>query len=290
MAQEPWTPAYRRLFEPDHELAGDPACRRWAWLDLCDMAAFRDRTQVIGGRVVTLRRGEFLASIRFLAKRWRWSKDKVRRFLAMLARDGCAKIATVNGTPDGTVYRIVSYDTYRRDRDTSRDTERDTNGTPTGQREEGKKEKKEDTSPNGLAPIDDVENSPDDAEPTFADLMGMVRSELYYRDGKASDRVIQGRPWSDRRDASVLRALLDAGVPSTRIEAALRGFSLRRKAGEFQRMADKPTMLLFWSRKEGVAQFFAECERAWGARPPDKSIGSILQTLTRSANGTHEAD
>ena len=282
---EPWTPAYRRLFDPDHELAGDPACRRWAWLDLCDMAAFKDRTQIIGGRVVTIRRGEFLASIRFLASRWRWSKDKVRRFLATLARSGCAKIATVNGTPDGTVYRIVSYDTYRAGGDSIRDTERDTNGTPTGQREEVEEGKKKDTSPNGLASNGSVENSPEvDAEPTFGDLMGLVRSELYYRDGRADDSIRNGQPWSDKRDASVLQAMLKAGVPAHRIQAALRGFTLRRKRGDFARLADKPTMLLFWSRKEGMASFFAECERAWDARPATTSIGDVLRTLTGGDN------
>lgn len=145
MPDEPWTPAYARLFDPGHELAGDKACRRWAWLDLCHLASYRDHKRVVQGRVVTIRRGEFVASIRFLAARWGWSKDKVRRFLVLLESEPCCKIETVDTTRDGTLYRVVEYDTYRASRDsdehaggTPTGRKRDANGTVTGQRKEVK--------------------------------------------------------------------------------------------------------------------------------------------------------
>lgn len=109
---ERWTPIYERMFSPDHELAGDPVCRRWAFADLCNMARFEDGTRIINGTVIPLKRSELVASLRYLAKRWAWSVKKVRTFLELLENPAVSKIETVKDTPQGTVYRIVSYDTY----------------------------------------------------------------------------------------------------------------------------------------------------------------------------------
>jgi hypothetical protein len=109
---ERWTPAYERIFEPDHELAGGPVCHRFAWLDICNMAQFQTGNRRVGMTVVPLERSEFLASLRFLAKRWSWSKDRVSRYLSYLEDDPVNKLKTVRATPYGTVYRVVSYETY----------------------------------------------------------------------------------------------------------------------------------------------------------------------------------
>lgn len=109
---ERWTPVYERMFSPEHELAGDPVCRRWAFADLCNMARFEDGTRIINGTVIPLKRGELVASLRFLAQRWTWSVKKVRTFLDLLHNPAVGKLETVRETQQGTVYRIVSYDTY----------------------------------------------------------------------------------------------------------------------------------------------------------------------------------
>jgi hypothetical protein len=120
---ERWTPIYDRMFDPDHELAkNDSACQRWAFMDLCHMAQWRDGQRVAGGNVVKLERGCFLASVRFLAKRWKWPKTRVERFLRALQHPDITKIERVKtGTANGTVYRIVNYDTYANPRDSKRD-------------------------------------------------------------------------------------------------------------------------------------------------------------------------
>lgn len=108
---ERWTPAYDRMFKPDHELAqGDPACRRWAWIDLCHMARWEDGHRIVGGTAIALRRGELVASFRYLADRWGWSVKKVRTFMTLLV--DVEKLGTVRDTPKGTVYRIVNYERY----------------------------------------------------------------------------------------------------------------------------------------------------------------------------------
>jgi hypothetical protein len=71
----------------------------------------------------TLERGEIVASLRTLGERWRWSKDRVKRFMSEL--EVRTAIKTVRETPDGTVYHIVNYDTYAVARDSNRDSESD---------------------------------------------------------------------------------------------------------------------------------------------------------------------
>lgn len=123
---ERWTPVYDRLFDPDHDMADEPACKRWAWADLCHLAQRTRATRLTRLKPVTLERGELLVSVRFLASRWRWSTSKVGRFLAMLQLDQINRIETVSETPSGTVYRIVAYEDYALAWDTQRDTHRNT--------------------------------------------------------------------------------------------------------------------------------------------------------------------
>ena len=129
-----WIPAWRKLYDPSHKLAPskrDPASRRDAWLDLCQMAQHKPRRH----RGVDLQTGEVLVAVRTKAEHWGWSKSRVSRFLLWLASE--AMIGTVRGTPIGTVYRIVNYERYaivgNGERDTSRDGERDRSGTGAGQ-------------------------------------------------------------------------------------------------------------------------------------------------------------
>lgn len=143
-----WIPAYRAIFDPDHWLAPTkwyPASKRDAWLDLCQMATWQTRETASSG---TIQRGEFVASMRTLAGRWKWSKDAVNRFIFSLKSR--TAVETVRETPDGIVYRIVNYDTYAVGADTRCDTNRDTTcdsgATAARQEEEVKKENKKKTT------------------------------------------------------------------------------------------------------------------------------------------------
>jgi hypothetical protein len=130
-----WFRAHRSAFEPDHPvIGGGPFCRIAAWLDLVGMAAWEPRVRNIRGVVVELVRGEFVVSLRFLAERWGWSKDKVRRFLTALEED--AMLATQSETPSGQVYLIVKYDLYQSPDDDQRDSDRDSDATAARQNKE----------------------------------------------------------------------------------------------------------------------------------------------------------
>lgn len=106
---------------------GTPYDRRSAWTWLIQSAAWKDSTYRVAGGKVPLKRGEFVASIRFLAERFKWSKSSVSRFLQELSdRKSIASTpqiaghlaGRVAGQPVGhlgRVYLIANYETYQGD-------------------------------------------------------------------------------------------------------------------------------------------------------------------------------
>lgn len=83
-----------------------------AWLDLIQSARFEP--SVITSRVgvcheVTWGRGQYPASIRFLAKKWGWSQRKVRAFLSLLKKE---KMVTIDDSQGLYVITLVNYNTY----------------------------------------------------------------------------------------------------------------------------------------------------------------------------------
>jgi len=95
---------------------------RWeAWVDLIQMAGFRDRKWMLpDGRDLFLARAETPPiSIRFLAKRWGWSKQRADSFVRVLRRNG--QIVGQQKPHQGYTYLIVNYDTYQGQPDSDED-------------------------------------------------------------------------------------------------------------------------------------------------------------------------
>ncbi len=96
-----------------------------AWLDLIQSARF-DATQPatvgIGGRNVTWGRGQYPASVRFLANRWQWGSKRVRIFLETLKKKG---MITTDDTQGVTVITLVNYDKYNGENREAQPTDRE---------------------------------------------------------------------------------------------------------------------------------------------------------------------
>lgn len=83
-----------------------------AWIDLIQSARFDTTviTERIGCREITYGRGQYPASISFLAERWGWTSDKkVRTFLDMLKKEG---MITTDGSQGVNVITLCKYDEY----------------------------------------------------------------------------------------------------------------------------------------------------------------------------------
>jgi hypothetical protein len=66
---------------------------------------------MISGFIVRWQRGQVLASIRYLADRWGWTKSKAERFLILLRDEKMIKTETAAGTIQ-TIITICNYDIY----------------------------------------------------------------------------------------------------------------------------------------------------------------------------------
>lgn len=81
-----------------------------AWVDLLLYANHRDKKVPFKKEIVTVKRGQFLTSIRKLADRWGWHRNTVSNFLKLLEKDNmvCVDVST-----SYTLITIVNYDVYQ---------------------------------------------------------------------------------------------------------------------------------------------------------------------------------
>ena len=129
--------SYRKML--DHPLFKGRVDRLGAWVWLFHNACWKPTKFDIKGKIVTLKRGQFVTSYRRLAKDFGWSKTKTERFLTRL------KTGTLIGTATGTgqlIITICNYDKYQSSAISpgpNRDTNRDRSGT---QKKKGRKVRK----------------------------------------------------------------------------------------------------------------------------------------------------
>ena len=120
MASGGYILVYRELF--DHELfAPEPYTEREAWLWLIKEAAWKSGSVRTKAGPRNVERGELISSTRFMAKRWRWSEARVRRFLRRLI---LASMVVTLTDKNSTHITICNYDTYQ-------DMRRNSDATPT---------------------------------------------------------------------------------------------------------------------------------------------------------------
>lgn len=80
-----WIKISREL--PEHWIWRDADRLKW-WLDLLLMAAWEDSKQLVGSRLIEIKRGQLVASISYLVKRWGINHNTVISFLKTLKDEG----------------------------------------------------------------------------------------------------------------------------------------------------------------------------------------------------------
>lgn len=116
MAEKGWIKLHRRILECDFWIDAEESYdRRSAWIDLLLLANHRDKKIVFNGNVIEVKRGQYLTSVRKLAERWGWGKDKTLKFLRVLE-----EFQMVDRESDNfrTLLTIVNYEVYQGDADT----------------------------------------------------------------------------------------------------------------------------------------------------------------------------
>ena len=92
-----------------HWIWSDPDYLR-AWVDLLMMVNHEDKQLLFNKKLITVKRGSRITSIRKLAERWGWSRGRVARFLDMLEQDHM--IAT-RRTTQKTLINVINYSFYQ---------------------------------------------------------------------------------------------------------------------------------------------------------------------------------
>jgi hypothetical protein len=91
-------PVKRSLFE--HFLFKEQRAfsRFEAWLDLIQLASFMDgQTDLIKGKLISRNRGEVIASVRWLCRRWGWSMHKVSDYIELLRSQNMVTVDKESG-------------------------------------------------------------------------------------------------------------------------------------------------------------------------------------------------
>lgn len=102
-----WIKIHRDIV--NHWIYQDAVKFQW-WIDMILLASYEDNRTLVGSRLVSLKRGQFVASIAFFTKRWGAGKDKVISFLRLLEADKMIDKKTDNNI---TVVTICNYESYQ---------------------------------------------------------------------------------------------------------------------------------------------------------------------------------
>lgn len=129
MSNKGWIKLHRQIQDSALWDDGSPFDKAHAWIDLLLCVNHADREKMVRGEIVKIRQGEIFTSDNFLANRWHWSRNRVRRHLDVLERNN---MVTVKRTADGTYINVVNYAKYQLGRTTNGTGNGTTDGTSDG--------------------------------------------------------------------------------------------------------------------------------------------------------------
>lgn len=105
-----WISIHRKIQQSDIWLDKEPFDKRSAWIDLIMMANHEDRQVLFDGKFIEVKRGEKIMSLRMLSEKWKWSRNKVKRFLKLLESGSMIELKIDH---QKTTYKIVNYNVYQ---------------------------------------------------------------------------------------------------------------------------------------------------------------------------------
>lgn len=91
----------------------EPFTKAQAWIDLFLNANHKDDILNIRGNIISVKRGQIAWSELTMAKRWKWSKNKVRRFLKLL--ETIQQIEQQKDRYITTIITILNYEEHQTD-------------------------------------------------------------------------------------------------------------------------------------------------------------------------------
>ena len=120
-----WIKLYRQLQDCWIWLDKEPFDKRSAWVDLLLTANHSDKKILFNGELITIKRGQILTSVRKLSAKWKWSVNKVYRFLKLLEDD---EMLQKESDKDRTLLTIENYSIFQCCEYTNENSNGNTNG------------------------------------------------------------------------------------------------------------------------------------------------------------------
>lgn len=106
---EGWIKLHRAIQE--HWLWDDePFTRGQAFIDLLLMVNHKDKKIMFNGELIEVKKGSKITSLRQLSDRWKWSTNKVKKYLEQLQKDGMINYKSDNKK---TLLTIENYEVYQ---------------------------------------------------------------------------------------------------------------------------------------------------------------------------------
>ncbi len=127
-----------------------PFSRGQAWIDLLMMANHDTNKVVLGNEIILVERGCLITSEVKLAKRWGWSRHKVRDFLDLLKKD---EMIVKKSDTKRTYLNILNYNLWQ-DSETAKGQRKDSKRTTKGQRKDTNKNDKNDKNEKNISNTD----------------------------------------------------------------------------------------------------------------------------------------
>ena len=81
-----------------------------AWIDLLIMVNHKSQKKVINNEVIEIKRGERDLSYRYLAKKWKWSHTKIKRYFTLLQKDNMIRLKKRTGQ---NLVSVCNYERYQ---------------------------------------------------------------------------------------------------------------------------------------------------------------------------------
>ncbi|MDG0059155.1 hypothetical protein [Priestia sp. P5] len=110
MTQAGWISIHRKIREHSFFRQKRTFSYFEAWIDLLLSASHKDNTILLNANITSVKRGELITSKKTLGERWKWSNNKVNKFMRILEED---HMAIVKCTSKYTRITLVNYDLYQ---------------------------------------------------------------------------------------------------------------------------------------------------------------------------------
>ncbi len=150
MGDNGWIKLHRQILNSPSWLS-EPFSRPQAWIDMLLLASHKTHVVRIRGIPITVERGQLALSEVEAARRWKWSRGKVRRFLTELGSKSVQRIEQQKNNVC-TVVTILNYSKYQADSTANGTPSSTANGQQTDTYKKGKKGKNVKKSLVGGAP------------------------------------------------------------------------------------------------------------------------------------------